>query len=272
MSCNGTLLVRKRAIKADCFNHGLSYRFSPLEAYEEDKICQNGVDLTECKKHFTTIMEDLNNRCLFRNYPVFSSIKWRCLLLCVLTTSFSCIWVASYLLSATYGSILKDETYWLTNMIFGLPLLFCTCPCGLLIIYGCRRMRSADIHFVVLRYNLRFYKSSKCLVYFDQPTLTEPTLHVFKYNLDECEEYLLSLLKRHKQHDLHLDTRTNEEIVEALIHHKLTELQSTQALIKLKRLRESANNRHRTSNNRACICEMLEDHVNKMYGPVVIQV
>lgn len=172
----------------------------------------------QCKKHFTTIMEDLNNRCLFRNYPVFSSIKWRCLLLCVLTTSFSCIWVASYLLSATYGSILKDETYWLTNMIFGLPLLFCTCPCGLLIIYGCRRMvtllsslsvvspllsnslwvffalsvfyiiflycikcylvlkRSADVHFVVLRYNLRFYKSSKCLVYFDQPTLTEPTV------------------------------------------------------------------------------------------------
>lgn len=94
----------------------------------------------QCKKHFTTIMEDLNNKCLFRNYPIFSSIKWRCLLLCVLSTSFSCIWVASFLLSATYGSILKDKTYWVMNFIIGLPIVCSICPCGLLIIYGCRRM------------------------------------------------------------------------------------------------------------------------------------
>lgn len=85
-------------------------------------------------------MEDLNNKCLFRNYPVFSSIKWRCLLLCVLSTAFSCIWVASFLLSATYGSILKDKTYWVMNFIIGLPIVCSICPCGLLIIYGCRRM------------------------------------------------------------------------------------------------------------------------------------
>lgn len=168
-------------------------------------------------------MEDLNNKCLFRNYPVFSSIKWRCLLLCVLSTAFSCIWVASFLLSATYGSILKDKTYWVMNFIIGLPIVCSICPCGLLIIYGCRRMvallssfsfvspflsksicfffffafsvfyiifqycnkcylvlkRSTGIHFVVLRYNLRFYRSSKCLVYFDQTTLTEPTVSFF---------------------------------------------------------------------------------------------
>lgn len=63
-----------------------------------------------------------------------------------------------------------------------------------------------------------------------------------------------------------------KEIVETLIHQKLTELQSTQALIKWTLLRESSVNRHRTSNNRACICEMLEDQVNKTYGPVLIQV
>lgn len=45
MSCNGTLLIRKRAIKADFYNHGLAYRFLPLEAFEEEKICQNGIDL-----------------------------------------------------------------------------------------------------------------------------------------------------------------------------------------------------------------------------------
>lgn len=63
-----------------------------------------------------------------------------------------------------------------------------------------------------------------------------------------------------------------KEIVKELIHQKLAEFQSTQALIKWTLLRESSVNRHRTSNNRACICEMLEDHVNKTYGSVVIQV
>nr|XP_034331745.1 uncharacterized protein LOC105348508 isoform X1 [Crassostrea gigas] len=270
LSCNGTLLIRKRATKAVFYNHGLAYRFLPLEAFEEEKICQNGIDLVGCKKHFTSIMEDLNNKCLFQNYPVFSSIKWRCLLLFVLSTAFGCIWMASFLLSATYGSTLKPN--WIINMMIGLPLLFCICPFGLLLIYICRRRLSKGIHSVVLRNNLRFYRSSKCLVYFDQPTLTEPTLHVFKYNLDDCEDYLLSLLKRLRQNDLLWDTRTIKEIVKELIHQKLAEFQSTQALIKWTLLRESSVNRHRTSNNRACICEMLEDHVNKTYGSVVIQV
>lgn len=120
--------------------------------------------------------------------------------------------------SATYGSTLKPN--WIINMMIGLPLLFCICPFGLLLIYICRRRvtvlssfylfspllpysvlfalslslsvfciifqycikcylvlkLSKGIHSVVLRNNLRFYRSSKCLVYFDQPTLTEPTV------------------------------------------------------------------------------------------------
>lgn len=47
LSCNGILLFRKIAIKADFCNHGLAHKFLPLEAYEEEKICQNGVDLVE---------------------------------------------------------------------------------------------------------------------------------------------------------------------------------------------------------------------------------
>lgn len=116
-----------------------------------------------CKKHFTTIMEDLNNKCLFCNYfcnyPVFSSIKWRCLLLCVLSTAFSCIWVASFLLSATYGSILQDQTYWEMNIIIGLPILFSICPCGLLIIYGCRRMVTllSSLSFVYFSFQIYLF-------------------------------------------------------------------------------------------------------------------
>lgn len=83
-------------------------------------------------------MEDLNNKCLFQNYPVFSSIKWRCLLLCILSTAFGFIWAASFVLNVIYGNIFK--TNWMMNMVIGLPLLFCICPCGLLIIYGCRRL------------------------------------------------------------------------------------------------------------------------------------
>lgn len=93
----------------------------------------------QCRNHYNTITKALNNKFLFQNYPVFSSVKWRCLLLCILTTAFCFIWMASYILSATYGSPLKDSNYAMINFIVGLPLLGFICPFGLLIIYGCRR-------------------------------------------------------------------------------------------------------------------------------------
>lgn len=61
-------------------------------------------------------------------------------------------------------------------------------------------------------------------------------------------------------------------LMKDLVNQQLKELQSTQALIKWTRLRESAVKRHRTSNNRACICEILEDSINKTYGPVETKV
>lgn len=187
-------------------------------------------------------MEDLNNKCLFRNYPVFSSIKWRCLLLCILSTAFGFIWAASFVLNFIYGNIFK--TNWMMNMVIGLPLLFCICPCGLLIIYGCRRRvtnlsslslfsphlsyssvvffcslcfyiifqyckkcniilkLSKDIHFVVLSNNLRFYRSSKCLVYFDQSTLTKPTVSFLtRQTLNIIKYYVHFFLKKLKPLD-----------------------------------------------------------------------
>lgn len=109
-------------------------------------------------------------------------------------------------------------------------------------------------------------------MYFDHSTLTQPTLHVFKYDITDCENYLLSLLGELRQEKVHGDSRTNEEIMKDLVNQQLKELQSTQALIKWTRLRESALKRHRTSNNRACICEILEDSINKTYGPVETKV
>lgn len=44
LQCNGTLLFRKVGSRAKYLDHGLVYRFSPLEPYEEEKISQNGMD------------------------------------------------------------------------------------------------------------------------------------------------------------------------------------------------------------------------------------
>lgn len=99
-------------------------------------------------------------------------------------------------------------------------------------------------------------------------------MHTFSYN-EICISFELFFSTPSQLHFMKknlLFYSIMQEIVKELIHQKLAELQSTQALIKWTLLRESSVNRHRTSNNRACICEMLEDHVNKTYGPVVIQV
>lgn len=44
LSYNGTLLFRKIGTRANYLDHGLVYRFSPLEPYEEEKLSQNGMD------------------------------------------------------------------------------------------------------------------------------------------------------------------------------------------------------------------------------------
>lgn len=178
----------------------------------------------------------------FPKLSSFLAIKWRCLLLCILSTAFGFIWAASFVLNVIYGNIFK--TNWMMNMVIGLPLLFCICPCGLLIIYGCRRLvtnlsslslfspllsyssvvffalsvfityfcivkkcniilkLSEDIHFVVLSNNLRFYRNSKCLVYFDQSTLTKPTVSFLtRQTLNIIKYYVHFFLKKLKPLD-----------------------------------------------------------------------
>lgn len=93
----------------------------------------------QCKTHYNSLISDLNKKCLFQNYPVFSSLKWCCILLCTVTTAFSFIWIASVYLSSNNSSYLRNKTYSILNFSIGIPLLLCICPCGLIIIYGCRK-------------------------------------------------------------------------------------------------------------------------------------
>lgn len=102
----------------------------------------------QCKNHYDTIIRELNKTCLFQNYQVFSSLKWRCLVLCVLFLAFACIWTISLLLSITNGSILKDEIYAIINFTLGVPLLCTIFICGFPIIYGCRRL----VHLICLSF------------------------------------------------------------------------------------------------------------------------
>lgn len=65
----------------------------------------------QCKTHYNSIISDLNKKCLFQNYPVFSSLKWRCILLCTVTTAFNLILIASLFLSDSNSSYLRNKTY-----------------------------------------------------------------------------------------------------------------------------------------------------------------
>lgn len=71
LSCNGTLLFRKVAHKTKYCAHGLSYRFPPIETYEEEKIYQHGVDLIEVSVLIFSIFTfDLLFRWFYKQHTV----------------------------------------------------------------------------------------------------------------------------------------------------------------------------------------------------------
>ncbi|XP_061176028.1 uncharacterized protein LOC133184981 [Saccostrea echinata] len=261
---NGVVLCRKIASKAKYAQYGLSFRFPPLETFEEEKIRSFSVDPTQLENHYGALINDLNKRYLFGNYPVLTTLKWRCCALFILLFVVFFIFGALYALSGIPGSKLYDRDLRIGVFISGLTLLCSICPCGLCIIYACRRILSSSIHSTVCRYNLKFHRSSKCLVYFDnnKTLLSKPTLYIFKYDVTECEKYLSSLLKEIRPT---VDSDTNEETAKNLIVQKLRELQETNGLINWTSLPESVTNRHRTRNYRACLCEMMEDYVKMTY-------
>lgn len=66
LQCNGTLLFRKVGSRAKYLDHGLVYRFSPLEPYEEEKISQNGMDqdavLSMQLTFYLEVIQSISNR------------------------------------------------------------------------------------------------------------------------------------------------------------------------------------------------------------------
>ncbi|XP_062617199.1 uncharacterized protein LOC134278911 [Saccostrea cucullata] len=261
---NGVILCRKIASRAKYVQYGLSFRFPPIEKFEEEKIRSFGVDPIELDNHYSALIKDLNYRYLFRNYPALSSLKWRCCILSILFFVVLFIFFAFFCLSRIPGSIYYNEPFQMSVLTVGLPLLGFIFPCGLSIIYACRRTLSSNIHLTVCQYNLQFHRISKCLVYFDnsKTLLTKPTLYIFRYDVTECEKYLSSLLKEIRPT---VDSNTNEITAKHLVTQKLQELQKTNGLINWTCLPESVSNRHRTRNYRACLCEMMEDYVYMTY-------
>lgn len=118
----------------------------------------------QCKTHYNAVIQEVNTTLLFRNYPVFSSFKWRCLSLCSLFMGMSLPWLVSFLLSATNGRTLQNSMYGGTNLFIVAPLLFLVFICGLPVIYGCRKIVRLflcvlleELCFIIFLWDVPFY-------------------------------------------------------------------------------------------------------------------
>ncbi|XP_061179032.1 uncharacterized protein LOC133187629 [Saccostrea echinata] len=259
---NGGLICQKVAEKAKFAIHGLAFRFSPLEKYEQRKATQFDINLKQLENHYTTLTKSLNNKFLFRNYQVLTTVEWRCMALFLLFLAAFAVQGCLIVFSVTFSY--EKEKYNMFNLIIltvGSSMVISIFPIGYFIIYVCRRVLSKGVHSVVLKHNLMFYKESKCLVYFDNACLSKPTLYLYRYDTTECEKHLIYLLKSKKPSG---DLEKIENKVKDLIEEKLGEFQKTNAMKNWTSLAESGSNRHPTRNNRACLCEMIEDFVNKV--------
>lgn len=74
LQCNGTVLFRKVGSRAKYLDHGLVYRFSPLEPHEEEKISQNGMDkLAVLSMQLTFILKQ--NKVYQTYIPIYVMVK-----------------------------------------------------------------------------------------------------------------------------------------------------------------------------------------------------
>ncbi|XP_062576730.1 uncharacterized protein LOC134238619 [Saccostrea cucullata] len=286
---NGTFLCQKFASKAKFLDHGNSYRFYPLEDHEKEKIASLDLSTIESANHFNVIIDELNSRTLFRNYPSFAS-KWRFLLV------FAMI-LLTVIIFAGFGIILREGPFF---AILGLAAsILLICPCSLCSMYLCRKDNkqlqkvidtgalpkqfkpgkytgnskdsgnwkdktlSSSVHTIVFRLNVKFYQKSKCLIFYDDSIVSKPTLNIFKYDTNECRNYVCVMLKKKRPR---MNENDIKETADYLIERQLEYLQQRNGLIKWTSLPESASKRHRTRNDRACLCEMVEDSINKDNG------
>ncbi|XP_061176446.1 uncharacterized protein LOC133185326 [Saccostrea echinata] len=206
----------------------------------------------ECANHYNVIIDELNSRTLFRNYPLFVS-RWRFLLIFAIILLTASIFVG-------FELILQEGTWFIVLILTGSILGALICPCSLCFMYFCRKNLSSSVRIVVFRLNVKFYQKSKCLIYYDDSTVLKPSLNIFKYDTTECRNYVCLMLKKKRPTMNENDIR---KTADDLIEEKLEDLQQRNGLINWTSLPESASKRHRTRNYRACLCEMVEDSINK---------
>ncbi|XP_062617211.1 uncharacterized protein LOC134278916 [Saccostrea cucullata] len=175
---NGTFLCQKFASKAKFLDHGISYRFHPLEDHEKEKIASFDLDTIECANHYNVIKDELNSRALFRNYPLFVSKGRFCLLFAII------LFTASIFVG--FCLILREGGLFAILALLGSVLVILICPCSLCFMHCCRKNLSSSIHTIVFRLNVKFYQNSKCLIYYDDSTVLKPSLNIFKYDTTEC--------------------------------------------------------------------------------------
>ncbi|XP_048768080.1 uncharacterized protein LOC125674820 [Ostrea edulis] len=248
---NGAFLCQKFASKANFWEHGFAYRFPPLDDHEKVKLASFDLDPIKCAKHYDFLTKDLNDRMLIRNYPLFVS-KWRFLLVCVMFLGTTCFFAG---LDFMDGKIHDQDTLNTVSIV----VIVWICPCAFCFMYVCRRRLSSSIHPVLLRLNVEFYTTSKCLIFFDNSSVSKPSLNIFKYDASECRKYICLVLEKMRPA---LSEEEIKKTTDDLFNGKLRDLQLTNGLINWTSLPESASKRHNTRNYRACLCEMVEDILN----------
>lgn len=236
-----------------------------------EKFATFDLEPLECATHYFDLIKDLNSRRLLRNYPLLVT-KWRFLLLLLLTLTICCFFggMNFVALQMEYSAVSYENPLTTENTlplaivnIVGITLLLLLILCFFCCVPFCRKKMSASIHSVLLKHNRKFYKKSKCLVFFDDTYVLKPSLNIFKYDVTECQKYICLLLAKKRP------TMTEDEIqttADDMMYQKLRDLQMTNALIHWTTIPESTSRRHVTRNNRACLCELVEESIN-ISGP-----
>ncbi|XP_052709957.1 uncharacterized protein LOC128184489 [Crassostrea angulata] len=268
---SGAFLCQKFASQTKILKHGFAYRFPQLDNHEMEKFATFDLEPLECATHYFDLIKDLNSRRLLRNYPLLVT-KWRFLLLLLLTLTICCFFggMNFVALQMEYSAVSYENPITTENTlplaivnIVGITLLLLLILCFFCCVPFCRKKMSASIHSVLLKHNRKFYKKSKCLVFFDDTYVLKPSLNIFKYDVTECQKYICLLLAKKRP------TMTEDEIqttADDMMYQKLRDLQMTNALIHWTTIPESTSRRHITRNNRACLCELVEESIN-ISGP-----
>lgn len=103
--------------------------------------------------------------------------------------------------------------------------------------------------------NKKYFRETKCLVDYNDTSVREPAIFIFRYDTTPCQEYLNVLIE---QKYFYLDEDAIKTMAEEQIDEKLSELQRLGVLAEWFRLPVYDYNRHHTWLRKQCLCQMLE--------------